>query len=89
MNFKKTGFILFFLFILILCVGAVSANEIDDTNITQADNTHGYNLENSDVDSSLEATRIVTVKNWEELQYYASLSDKNYVVQLKENTNYY
>ena len=32
---------------------------------------------------------VIIVNDWDELQYYAYLSDRNYVVQLKKNTNYY
>ncbi len=31
----------------------------------------------------------IIVNDWEELQYYCSLEDRNYTLKLKENTNYY
>ena len=31
----------------------------------------------------------IIVNDWNELQYYCSLSDKDYTLRLKENTNYY
>ena len=34
-------------------------------------------------------SNIITVNNWDELQYYCSLSDKDYTLKLKENTNFY
>uniref|UniRef100_UPI00386C2F29 Ig-like domain repeat protein n=1 Tax=Methanobrevibacter sp. TaxID=66852 RepID=UPI00386C2F29 len=32
---------------------------------------------------------VIVVNNWDELQYYCSLSDKDYTLKLKENTNFY
>ncbi|PWB88283.1 Ig-like domain repeat protein [Methanobrevibacter thaueri] len=34
-------------------------------------------------------SEIITVNNWDELQYYCSLTDKDYTLKLKENTNFY
>ena len=41
----------------------------------------------SDLEKSTED--VITVDDWDDLQYYAYKSDKNYVVKLKENTAYY
>ena len=32
---------------------------------------------------------MIIVNNWDELQYYCSLTDKDYTLKLKENTNFY
>lgn len=32
---------------------------------------------------------IITVNDWDELQYYCSLTDNDYTLKLKENTNFY
>lgn len=104
---KKLFFILIF-FALILVLSNVSANEIEDTNITSTDFDSPIETVNDTVDldknnlndnnnilkaSPNEQTRgtndIIVVNNWDELQYYCSLNDKNYVLKLKENTNFY
>ncbi|MEE1335460.1 Ig-like domain repeat protein [Methanobrevibacter sp.] len=36
-----------------------------------------------------ESNEVIIVNDWEELQYYCSLTDKDYTLKLKENTNYY
>ena len=46
------------------------------------DEVSGSDLLESDDD-------VITVNNWDELQYYCSLSDKDYTLRLKENTNFY
>ena len=32
---------------------------------------------------------VITVNDWDELQHYCSLEDRNYTLKLKENTNFY
>ncbi len=32
---------------------------------------------------------VITVNDWDELQHYCSLDDRNYTLKLKENTNFY
>ena len=61
-----------------------------------------YNLDNESSNSneiivsssqdllqSKELDDIITVNDWKELQYYCSLTDKDYTLKLKENTNFY
>ena len=55
-----------------------------------------YTEENGEVygtsfnDSTLnEDDDVITVENWDDLQYYCSQDDKDYTLRLKENTNYY
>ena len=44
----------------------------------------------SSIDEYLENSEdIIEVNNWEELQYYCSLTDKDYTLKLKDNTNFY
>ena len=38
---------------------------------------------------STDLSEIIIVNDWNELQYYCSLTDKDYTLKLKENTNYY
>lgn len=47
--------------------------------------------ENTDsiLSSDDESDEVIVVNDWEELQYYCSLTDKDYTLKLKENTNYY
>ena len=92
------------LLILIFCVSHVSAEDIgDNSTICEEVSDSGHNLEvYNDVNSSnfLESsnslndlkssdTDEIIVDDWDELQYYCSLSDKDYTLRLKENTNYY
>ena len=102
---SKILFVLFLLVIL-LGIGCVSANEIDDFNVTTVNdespieimedvNLDDINLDESDVlqvssqDNLQSSDDIIVVNNWDELQYYCSLSDKDYTLKLKENTNFY
>ena len=36
-----------------------------------------------------EESDIIEVSNWDELQYYCALKDKDYTLKLKDNTNFY
>ena len=104
---KKFIFI-FILFALILTLGNVSANEINNDNVTSTDyyssvktSDDSVDLDNNNLNedmlqvSSQESIQargssdVIVVNNWDELQYYCSLNDKNYVLKLKENTNFY
>ncbi|WP_292887633.1 Ig-like domain repeat protein [Methanobrevibacter sp. UBA212] len=56
-------------------------NDVNPSNILESSNSQN-GLKSS------ESNEII-VNNWDELQYYCSLSDKDYTLRLKENTNYY
>ena len=87
--------------VLILGINIVSA--VEDTNMTsiQEDSSIGINdeinhCENEKLEFSPSQELIhdnnpeeIIVNNWDELQYYCSLSDKDYTLRLKENTNFY
>ena len=102
MNFKKS-FLLVLLIVLILGISTVSANEVDDINSTSVDDSSDEIIEVQCDDSNEgsdvvgvspqepldEGNRVIVVNNWDELQYYCSLSDKDYTLKLKENTNFY
>ena len=72
--------------LIVLCsLSNAFASDLNDLNLTIEQN-----------DDVIEDTVLVSQKsseievdNWDDIQYYASLSDKNYVLKLKENTNYY
>jgi len=87
MGFYKKYLMLAILLIMLLSVGGVSASELNDTSVNQSSNDL-QSLEMAD-DVSIESIEEITVDNWDELQYYCSLDDKNYVLKLKENSNFY
>ena len=94
MMFNKKILIIFSILILILLCGSVSAQKIDDFKVTQTENN---NLNESSIvstDFSLDELKTegsdeIIVNDWNELQYYCSLEDKDYTLRLKENTNFY
>ncbi len=106
----KTAFLI--LFILLIGISCVSAENTDNVFVNQTDDLSSVNIEfnennnfNQDLllkegsdevygtsfnDSALnEDDDVITVENWDDLQYYCSLKDKDYVLKLKENTNFY
>ena len=67
-----------------------NANE----NILENDNyTNEIGLSNeggfSESDSLQNSEEFIVVNDWDELQYYCSLTDKDYTLKLKEDTNFY
>ena len=70
-----------------------------ETSIENADVIQDVESSNQDLlevsepnldDSKLkESNDEIIVENWDDLQYYSSLTDKDYTLKLKENTNYY
>ncbi len=81
--------------LLVFLFGVSCASAEDNTNLTisqEASDGTGLDdiLKDSDYQSQLKDSESeITVENWEELQYYCSLTDKHYTLKLKENTNYY
>ena len=99
MNLKIKSLVIIGLFLLIVGISTVSANEIDDVNNTLSDDA---SIISNDVlsqeeiitDSSKEILQdsesdVIEVSDWDELQYYCSLKDKDYTLKLKDNTNFY
>ena len=92
-------FVIIGLLLLIVGISTVSANEINTTNCTISDNPSiitddVLNHEEINNDLSQEVLQdspsdIIEVNNWDELQYYCSLKDKDYTLKLKDNTNFY
>ena len=81
--------ILFVLVIFIFAAGSVSANDLQNTTINAVDDeSMAIGLDNVSSDFVSESDAI-TVNDWNDLQLYCSKSDKNYVLKLKENTNFY
>ena len=97
MNFNKKFFFLILLFVLILsssCVCAEEINEINSTSINQyslveTDNSDIVGAMNSQNELLSDESDEIVVNDWDELQYYCSLTDRDYTLKLKEDTNYY
>ncbi|WP_298501047.1 Ig-like domain repeat protein [uncultured Methanobrevibacter sp.] len=77
------------LLILIFGISSAYANDLENTNLT-ASVDESLDLEvDSQNDLLTEQSGVITVNDWNDLQKYCSLDDKDYVLKLKENTNYY
>ena len=64
-----------------------SLGSVDDsTNESLAVQDTGLSEDNSILS---EGSDEIEVGTWEDIRYYSSLTDKNYILKLKENTNYY
>ena len=94
-NMNKKLVMIGLLLVFLFSVSCVSAEDNDNLTISEEssnietdlngilqDLDYQNQLGNSESDE-------ITVENWEELQYYCSLTDKDYTLKLKENTNYY
>ena len=65
-----------------------SINNIENQLSSQEDKN--INLTDSNQDQLQDSeNEFIMVNDWDELQYYCSLTDKDYNLKLKENTNYY
>ena len=89
MNFNKKFFFLILLFVLILSSSCVWAEEIYENNSTSTNKDLMIGKVNSHDELSDDQSGEIVVNDWDELQYYCSLTDKDYTLKLKENTNYY
>lgn len=85
MKIFKGSLMIVILLILLFSIGITFASDANDLNSTVAQDNHI--IDNSQVIS--QDSNEIEVNDWEDIQYYASLNDKNYVLKLKENTNYY
>lgn len=73
---------------LLLSVSSVSANNLENATIQiEGDNSSSV-LSNGIDDAITGLSDEITVENWDDLQYYCLQNDKNYVLKLKENTNF-
>lgn len=86
-------------------MGCVSAQNDNDIDVNQTGEVLSVNADlNQDFEDGLcedtlqstseevvadDDSEPIVVEDWDDLQYYCSLEDKDYVVKLKENTNYY
>ena len=79
-------FIIFLAFLIfIISIGSAYANDLDNANATVSVDK-SLDIELDDIS---EQSNEITVENWDDLQYYCSLNDKDYVLKLKENTSFY
>ena len=87
-NIKYLIFIV--LIIFIFAAGTVSANDLENTTLnTVRDDSSDLKLSNVSDNLISEQSGEITVNNWDDLQLYCSKNDANYVLKLKENTNFY
>lgn len=79
-------------------VSSVSANDLNEDNssyIGLDDSSMGIMEDSAQVNSNVDmpvanpSDDVIIVNNWDELKTYCEKTDKNYVLQLKENTNFY
>ena len=63
------------------------SDENDDVEYELNDNLGNYNYQYELMAG--ESSEVIVVNDWDELQYYCSLTDKEYTLRLKENTNFY
>ena len=97
MRLNKIFLISISILILLLSISAISANDLDDVNLTSDDSLiEVSSVENGDsLNVNIDDSKIETgeneiiVEDWNDLQYYCSLNDADYTLRLKENTNYY
>ena len=80
--------ILALLIVFIFTLGSVSANDLDNATVNTAD-YDSINLANVSDEVISDQSDEITVNNWEDLQLYCAKDDKDYVLRLKEDTNYY
>ncbi len=64
---------------IIDCIEGMDDSNLNESNLLQV----------SSQDSMKSNNEIITVNNWDELQYYCAQTDKDYTLKLKENTNFY
>ena len=98
MKFNKQFFLGIMLLVLLLGVSSVSANDLNEDNSSYIglDDSSMVIMEDSaqagsDVNAQTgnPSDDVIIVNNWGELKTYCEKTDKNYVLQLKENTNFY
>lgn len=96
---NKYSIIFLALIISLFFIGSVSAIDVEniDNNQTIDSDSQGVIdlnqnqnvLKQDNAEEDMGQSQEIVVDDWADLQYYCSLSDDNYVLKLKENTNYY
>lgn len=73
--------------LMLFTISGACANDLDNATLNGGNSSA---ILSDAVDEAIgESFAEITVNDWDDLQYYCSQSDKNYVLKLKENTNYY
>lgn len=89
MKFKNISFVFVCLFLIVVSLGSIQASEVNDNStLTEDFNSQELSFEDSDEIVRDDGEEII-VNDWDDLQYYCSLSDKDYTLKLKEDTVYY
>ena len=90
MNLNKLITLIFFVSLILLAgINSIAAEDnqtVDNLSTSFNQNSLETSFEEGIVEDS---SNVVVVNDWDELQFYCSYDDKNYVLKLKENTNYY
>ena len=82
--------ILLVVLLSIFSIGTVCAGDLENTTINEINMDNSSYILSSTHESTLEdSSSEIIVNDWDDLQYYCSQSDKNYVLKLKEDSNYY
>ena len=90
MRSNKKGLIFLVLLIFIFAINGASASDLENTTLDAVlDESLETNLDNISNNLISGQSEVITVDDWDNLQYYCSQSDKNYVLKLKENINFY
>ncbi len=84
MKFFKGSLMIILFLVFLVGIGNAFASDLNDFNSTMEQKN-----EIIDDNPIFHQSNEIEVETWEDIQYYASLNDKNYVLKLKENTNYY
>ena len=66
-----------------------SPNQIELSNFQKINESNVVTSNSQDSLQASEVDDVIVVNNWDELQYYCSLKDKDYTLKLKDNTNFY
>ena len=90
MRSNKKGLIFLVLLIFIFAINGASASDLENTTLDAVlDESLETNLDNISNNLISGQSEVITVDDWDNLQYYCSQSEKNYVLKLKENINFY
>ena len=82
---KKSFFVILVIYIF-FSISCVCASELNNCSYCV---DIGNESDNLDLDQLNGVSDEIIVEDWDDLQYYCSLKDKDYVLRLKENTSYY
>ena len=97
MNLRKYFFFILIFVIFSICLSFSFANDLNESEVSTIDvdidndfhEISSCNCSEDAISSQDGENDEIIVNDWNDLQYYCSLKDKDYVLKLKENTNYY